>query len=59
MTHYISGRYVDWGGAGVGSERGGGAETIDRTDPAQNLAGRQCADTAQVGQRGAGVGDDL
>ena len=55
MAVNISGRYVDRGGAGVGGERGRGAEPIDRADPAEDLASRQRADTDQVGQSGAGV----
>jgi hypothetical protein len=55
MAENISGRYVDRGGAGVGGERGRGAEPIDRADPAEDLASRQRADTDPVGQSGAGV----
>ena len=57
MADNISGGYVDRGGAGVGGERGRGAETIDRADPAEDLACGQRADTAQVCQSGAGVGN--
>ena len=57
MADNISGRYVDRRGIGVGGEPGRGVETIDRGDPAEYLAGRQRADTDQVGQGGAGVGN--
>ena len=57
MADNVSGRDVYRGGAGVSGERRGGAETIDRAYPAEDLAGRERADTAQVGQGGAGVGD--
>jgi hypothetical protein len=43
MADNISGRHVYRGGAGVGGERGGGAETIDRAYPAEDLAGGQRA----------------
>ena len=56
MADNISGRDVYRGGAGVGGKRGGAAETIDRAYPAEDLAGGQRTDTAQVGQSGAGVG---
>ena len=57
MADNIAGGHVDRGGAGVGGERGGGTETIDCADPAEDLARGQRADTAQLGQSGAGVGD--
>jgi hypothetical protein len=57
LADNISGRDVYRSAAGVGGEGGGGAETIDRAYPAKDFAGRQRADTAQVGQSGAGVGD--
>ena len=40
----ISGGHVDRGGAGVGGERGGGAESIDGADAAEDLARRQGTD---------------
>jgi hypothetical protein len=57
MADGISGGHINRSCTGVGGERGGGTETIDRADPAEYLAGGQRADTAQVGQRGAGFGD--
>ena len=53
----ISGGHVDRGGAGVGGERGRGAESIDGADPAQDLARRQGTDTTHLGESGAGGGD--
>ena len=57
MADNISGGHVDRGGAGVGGERGRGAESIDGADPAQDLARRQRTDTAQLGESGAGGAD--
>ena len=49
----VAGGHIDRGGAGVGGERSGGAESVDRADPAEDLAGGQRADTEQLGQGGA------
>ena len=38
VSDNVSGGHVDWCGTGVGGERGGGAESIDGADPAQDLA---------------------
>ena len=38
VSDNVSGGHVDWGGTGVGGERGGGAESIDGADPGQDLA---------------------
>ncbi|MDT0351460.1 hypothetical protein [Pseudonocardia charpentierae] len=57
MAHDVSGGQLDGGGAGVGGERGGGAEAVHVPDPGEDLPGVQVTDSAQLGQ-GAAAGLD-
>ena len=61
VAHDVSGGHLDGGGAGVGGERGGGAEAVHVPDPGEDLPGVEVTDSAQLGQGAAagldGVGD--
>ena len=57
VPHNVAGGHFDRGGAGVGGERGRGAESIDGADPAEDLARGQSTDAAQFGESCAGGGD--